>query len=201
MGPFAITLLLLIALAGFGYLASRKLAIVARLQPEIRWDRPASRLKEVLVNGFLQSRMIRREWKPGLMHAVIFVGFMSLLVRKLQLIAIGYDESAAFPGLAGALFAGFKDAVELAVLAARGYAFIGGAIASMLSGVPRSAQIVGYQFFYWMQLLVVFAFLVILPVGEHFHIVTALPTLFFRRGRPANVVPTVDLEKAMAAGD
>jgi Fe-S oxidoreductase len=83
----------------------------------------------------------------------------------------------------------------------RRYAFIGGAIASALSGVPLSAQIVGYQFFYWTQLFVVFAFLVILPVGEHFHIVTALPTLFFRRGRPANVVPTVDLEKAMAAGD
>ena len=44
----------------------------------------------------------------------------------------------------------------------------------------------------------VFSFLVILPIGEHFHIVTALPTLFFRRGGPANAVPTVDLEKAMA---
>ena len=29
------------------------------------------------------------------------------------------------------------------------------------------------------------SFLVILPIGEHFHIVTALPALFFRRGRPA----------------
>jgi Fe-S oxidoreductase len=50
---------------------------------------------------------------------------------------------------------------------------------------------------------VVFAFLVILPTGEHFHIVTALPALFFRRGRPANVVPAVDLDKIMSddAGD
>jgi Fe-S oxidoreductase len=255
MGPFAITLLMLIAVAGFGYLASRKLAIVARLQPEIRWDHPGLRLKDVLVNGFLQSRMIRREWKPGLMHAVIFVGFMSLLLRKLQLIAIGYDESVAFPGVAGGLFAGFKDVIELAVLLAcgyalyrrfvqkprrleknreallvlsliiaimitdfafdgfrfalrsatdpaiaheRGFAFIGGAIASTLSGYSEPALVVGYQLFYWAQLLVVFAFLVILPTGEHFHIVTALPTLFFRRGCPANVVPTVDLEKVMA---
>ena len=36
-------------------------------------------------------------------------------------------------------------------------------------------------------------FLVLLPLGEHFHIVTALPALFFRRGKPANEVPTVDL--------
>ena len=37
----------------------------------------------------------------------------------------------------------------------------------------------------------------ILPVGEHFHIVTALPTLFFRRGGPANRVPGMDLEAIM----
>ncbi len=54
--------------------------------------------------------------------------------------------------------------------------------------------------FYWTQLAVVFAFLVILPVGEHFHIVTALPTLFFRRGGPTNAVPSVDLEKIMGEG-
>jgi len=47
----------------------------------------------------------------------------------------------------------------------------------------------------------VLAFLVILPLGEHFHIVTALPALFFRRGRPANRVPTLDLERIMSEGD
>ena len=59
---------------------------------------PGSACAASLVNGLLQQRMVRREWRPGLMHAVIFLGFMSLLLRKLQLIAIGYDESAAFPG-------------------------------------------------------------------------------------------------------
>ena len=38
-------------------------------------------------------------------------------------------------------------------------------------------------------------------MGEHFHIVTALPTLFFRRGRPPNQVPSVNLERLMAATD
>jgi Fe-S oxidoreductase len=62
-------------------------------------------------------------------------------------------------------------------------------------------QYAGYQAFYWLQVCVVLSFLVILPVGEHFHIVTALPALFFRRGHPANAVPTVDLEKAMAGDE
>ena len=46
-------------------------------------------------------------------------------------------------------------------------------------------------------MITVCAFLVLLPLGEHFHIVTALPALFFRRGRPANAVPTVDLSPLM----
>ncbi|MEO8304733.1 MAG: (Fe-S)-binding protein [Betaproteobacteria bacterium] len=255
MSPLGITLLMVLAFAAFGWLAARKLAIVASLQPEARRDRPLLRLKGVVVNGFLQARMIRGEWKPGLMHATIFLGFLSLLLRKLQLIAIGYDESVTLPGIAGGLFAGFKDAVELAVLIAcgyalyrrrvtkprrlernreaililslivaimitdfafdacrfasrsesdpaiayeRGFAFIGSALASTASAVPASALEAGYHFFYWTQLVVVFAFLVILPTGEHFHIVTALPALYFRRGRPANIVPGVDLETAMS---
>ncbi len=262
MSPLGITLLMLSGVAGFAWLAWRKLAIVVHLQPEVRWDRPAARLKAVLVNGFMQQRMIARDWKPGLMHAVIFLGFMALLLRKVQLIAIGYHEPFVYPGLAGGLFAALKDAVELAVLAAlayafwrryvqrprrlernreallvlvlitvimvtdlaydgfrfalfsatdagiaheRDYAFAGSALASLFAGWPTTALHAGYQLSYWVQLATVFSFLALLPTGEHFHIATALPTLFFRRGGPTNVVPAVDLEKMMSddadAGD
>jgi Fe-S oxidoreductase len=260
MGPLPITALMLVAFAAFGWLAARKLLLVARLQPEARWDRPGMRLAGVLTNGFLQSRMIRREWKPGVMHAVIFIGFMTLLVRKLQLIVIGYYEPFAFPGTLGGLFSGAKDVVELAVLAAVGYAlwrryvqrparleasreallvlsliavimvtdllfdgfrfalfaatdpgiaherafaFAGRRIGDAFAGMTPQALHAGYAVSYWTQLVVVFTFLVILPLGEHFHIVTALPALYFRRGRPANRVPAVDLEKMLAddAGD
>ena len=258
MSPLGISLLMLVAFAGFGWGVWRKLAIVAALQPVVRWDAPWQRLKSVLVNGLLQQRMVQREWKPGLMHAVIFLGFMSLLLRKLQLIAIGYHEAAAFaPGFGGP-FAAFKDLVEVAVTLAvlygfwrrfvlkparlepnreavvvlslilaimltdfafdgfrfallaerypdiaheRDWAFAGGAVAAALQGLPAATLQAGYVFFYWTQLIVVFSFLVLLPLGEHFHIVTALPALFFRRGRPANRVPSVDLEKLMEATD
>ena len=254
MGPLWISLLMLASFAAFAYFAARKLRIVTHLAPEMRWDHPVARLGSVITNGFLQSRMIRREWKPGLMHAVIFLGFMSLLARKLQLIVIGYDEPFAFPGLAGGLFAAGKDVVELAVLAAVGYAFwrryvqkprrleanreallilslitaimitdflfdgfrfalfagsdpaiaherafafAGSRVGDALSVLSAGNQHLGYVLSYWTQLLLVFSFLVILPLGEHFHIVTALPTLYFRRGRPANRVPSVDLEKML----
>jgi len=72
----------------------------------------------VLVNGFLQQRMVQREWRPGVMHAVIFLGFMSLLIRKVQLLAIGYDETFVWPEAFGGPFAAFKDLVEVAVTVA-----------------------------------------------------------------------------------
>jgi len=255
MGPLWISLLMLASFAAFGFLAARKLGIVARLAPEVRWDHPVARLDSVLRNGFLQSRMIRREWKPGVMHAVIFLGFMALLARKLQLIAIGYFEPFTYPGFVGGLFAAGKDVVELAVLAAvayafwrryvrkparleanreallilslitaimitdflfdgfrfalfagtdagiaheRAFAFAGSRVGDALSALTPETQRVGYVGSYWAQLLLVFSFLVILPLGEHFHIVTALPALFFRRGGPANRVPSVDLEKLLS---
>jgi Fe-S oxidoreductase len=254
MSPLGISLLMVIAFAAFAWLAWRKLAIVAALGPEARWDHPLARAKSVLTNGLLQARMIQRDWKPGLMHAMIFLGFMTLLVRKIQLIVIGYVEPFTYPGLGGGLFATLKDVVEIGVLLAlayaywrrfvqkprrleangealliltlilaimitdlafdgfrfalfaatdpgiaheRAFAFAGSRIADALAGWPVPALEAGYRVAYWAQLCIVFAFLVILPTGEHFHIVTALPALFFRRGGPTNRVPSLDLEKIM----
>src|SRR4030095_16400228 len=122
MSPIGITLLMATAFAGFAYLAWRKLAIVVSLRHEVRWDGPLGRLKRVLVDGLLQSRMIRGEPKAGVMHCVIFTGFLVLLARKVQLIMAGYVPNLVYPGWLGGLFAGAKDFVELAVLAAVGYA-------------------------------------------------------------------------------
>ena len=255
MSPVGITMLLLVAFAAFAALTARKLRIVAKLRPAVRWDHPGARLRSVLVNGLLQQRMIRREWRPGIMHTVIFLGFLSLLLRKLQLLAIGYDETFAVGGGPGHAFAAFKDFVEFAVLVAVGYGLyrrlvlrprrleanregllilgliaaimitdfafdgfrfvllsaadariaeerafapVGGAVAALFAALSPSALRTGYQLSYWLQMLTVLSFLVLLPVGEHFHIVTALPALFFRRGRPANVVPAVDIAKLMS---
>jgi Fe-S oxidoreductase len=259
MSPLGISLAFAVAFGLFVWLAWRKLAIVAALQPEPRWDEPVERLKRVVVNGFLQSRMIKGDLKPGLMHSVIFAGFMILLIRKVQLLVIGWYEPFVYPGAFGAGFAWLKDVVELAVLAAvsygywrrfvhparrlepnreaililglitaimvtdflfdgfrfallsnsqagiaheRGFAFAGNALANSFASLSPAALQVGYHLSYWAQMLTVFAFLVWLPLGEHFHIVTALPALFLARrpAGPLNVVPAVNLEPLMNEG-
>ena len=259
MGPLAITALMILGFGGFAALAWRKIAIFRALQPEVRWDRLGERLGRVARMGFGQSRMVAGEWRPGIMHAAIFLGFCALLVRKLHLIVIGYDELAIIPGVAGAAYALFKDFVEIAVLAAVAYAFwrrfvikprrlepnreaililslilviivsdflfdglrflvyagdagiaherafapVGSLVATLFSGVSAPSLALGLHVFYWVQMITVFSFLVILPLGEHFHIVTALPAVFLARDTPLNRVPSVDLEKIMAddAGD
>jgi hypothetical protein len=123
MSPLGISLLMLVAFAGFAALCWRKLQVVLALQPAMRLDQPWQRARSVLVDGFLQRRMVQREWRAGLMHAVIFLGFMALLLRKLQLIAIGFDEAFVLPEAFGGPFAAFKDSIELAVIAAVLYAF------------------------------------------------------------------------------
>jgi Fe-S oxidoreductase len=202
--------------------------------------------------------MIFGDLKAGLMHCVIFLGFVALLARKVELIVIGYRENFTYPGLAGGLFAAAKDFIELAVLAAIGYAFwrrfvvkparleanreavlillliaaimvtdllfdgfrfallagadpaiaherdfavVGRALASALVGWSDGALRMGYHASYWLQMLTVFGFLVLLPLGEHFHIVTGVPGLFFARPGPLNRVPAVDLERVMNATD
>jgi Fe-S oxidoreductase len=258
MSPFGMSVLMLLAFAGFAALAWRKLQVVLALQPEVRWDQPWQRARSVLVNGLLQQRMLQREWRPGLMHAVIFLGFMSLLLRKLQLIVIGYDEHFVFPAAFGGPFAAFKDVIELAVTLAvlyafwrrfvlrparlepnreallvlslilaimltdfafdgfrfalladkvpgiaheRDFAFLGSVVGDAFAGLSPVLLSAGYTLSYWTQMVVVFCFLVLLPAGEHFHIVTALPALFFRRGRPGNRVSGVDIDKLMEATD
>jgi Fe-S oxidoreductase len=250
LSPLGISLLLSVAFLAFAYFSARKLAIVAALQPEPRWDRPLARLRTVLGNGLLQQRMIRREWRPGVMHTVIFLGFVSLLVRKVQLVIIGFDPLFAFTGPLGDAFTLWKDLVEVGVLLAVAYAFyrrlvskparlepnregllvlglitiimltdfafdafrfaqlsstvpaiaheqahapIGGWLASLVTGWSNETLSLAAAIAYWAQMITVCCFLVLLPLGEHFHIVTALPALYFRRGGPANTVPTVDL--------
>ena len=87
------------------------------------------------------------------------------------------------------LFDGFRFALRVpadpGIAHERSFAFAGDAIARIFSGLSPDQLAAGYQASYWTQMLAVLTFLVILPVGEHFHIVTALPALFSgAAGRP-----------------
>jgi Fe-S oxidoreductase len=48
---------------------------------------------------------------------------------------------------------------------------------------------------FWTHLTIILAFLNFLPIGKHFHVITGLPNVFFRRISPSGKLHTADLEK------
>ncbi len=111
----------------------------------------------------------------------------ALLILSLILIIMVTDFG--FDAFRFALYAGTVPAIAHEA----SWAWIGGALAAPLAGWSPEALTVGMHAMYWTQMVTVFTFMAILPVGEHFHIVTALPALYFARDLPVNDVPAVDL--------
>ena len=95
----------------------RKFALVAKLQPANRFQEIGSRISEVFKLGFFQTRMVKLDFKPGLMHAAFFFGFSMLLIRKIQLLIIGFDAHYTYPEWFGGPYSALKDFVELCVTA------------------------------------------------------------------------------------
>ncbi|HSI04560.1 MAG TPA: (Fe-S)-binding protein [Myxococcota bacterium] len=53
---------------------------------------------------------------------------------------------------------------------------------------------------YWLHCLTVLVFLNFLPIGKHFHVITGIPDVFFRRHSQTEQVPVIDLEKTEKFG-
>ena len=123
--PVVLLGLCLLAAGFFVAGAGPKLLALARVRPDDRFDRPLERLKDTLRIAFLQTKLLR-EPGAGLMHALIFWGFLILLLRAAQFFIIGFFPGAALPpvfegGFYGA-YSVAKDAVVLLVALAVGYA-------------------------------------------------------------------------------
>lgn len=96
MGPILMTVLLVVAWGAFLYSAHRRWRLMnAARAPANRADRPAARLRAVLLYVFGQKRMFRYSL-AGLAHAAIFFGFLVLLLHSLILWGRGYDEDFDF---------------------------------------------------------------------------------------------------------
>ncbi|KAA0251486.1 4Fe-4S dicluster domain-containing protein [Acidobacteria bacterium ACD] len=73
------------------------------------------------------------------------------------------------------------------------------ALSGALSGLSSGALHATYQFCWWSHLVAVLVFLNYLPFAKHFHVITALPNLFFRKLEPPGKLQTFDIEKAAEA--
>jgi Fe-S oxidoreductase len=76
----------------FAYNVRRIIRLLSLGKPENRFDHPVRRLKKMIVVALGQSKLFR-EFVPGMMHALIFWGFIVLLLAVIEAIGEGL-----FPG-------------------------------------------------------------------------------------------------------
>ena len=98
-------LAVIIPLAGliaFGLIMFKRLVPLAKGQADPRFDRPGQRIKAVLKFWLAQYKQ-PRYMVAGVLHIIIFFGFLILAVRSISLVIVGFNPDFVFPGLSGPL--------------------------------------------------------------------------------------------------
>ncbi|MFC1885023.1 4Fe-4S dicluster domain-containing protein, partial [Thermodesulfobacteriota bacterium] len=225
------------------YIIHKRYILVSSGRKDPRFTDMAERFKNLVINGFLQKRQPRYLW-AGLIHILIFWGFIVLGLRSVDLVSQGLGLPFLYPVLSngfGAFYGSLKDIFELIVLFACLWAilrrsilkheryegshtfeayFVLSLIAFLMvtdifyegsaliaddsneSFLPASylgvlilkgASIESLTFVntssYWLHIICFFLFLVFLPLGKHFHIITALPNVFFKKLKKGSIKP------------
>jgi Fe-S oxidoreductase len=86
-----------IALALFVWGVVQRVRLWLGGRPEMRWDRPLTRVGLVIKYGLLQVRVLSQSY-PGIMHATIFWGFLALFMGTV-LATIDYDVTLPLLGV------------------------------------------------------------------------------------------------------
>jgi Fe-S oxidoreductase len=250
----------IVAVAFFSWTMYRRLGVLLLARNENRTDRVGERTLAMLKYGFGQHRL-PDDLIPGLLHIFIFVGFLTLSIRTMEIAVMGVTSSDynlyAIPGIGHALGTGYgwlKDIVVAAVLvgvvgfawrrlvskprrmqglhhahaililgwiaslmfadmlleggyqawaAANGVAIEHAGLGSLFTGLfgPESGKAT-WAAMVWVHTVLVLGFLNYLPFGKHFHVLLAIPNVFFGRMTPnGRLAPILDLEGAFERMD
>ncbi|RPI70967.1 MAG: 4Fe-4S dicluster domain-containing protein, partial [Desulfobacteraceae bacterium] len=236
-------LLLIVGVGLFLSIIWQRLNILRKGQQDPRFADWGRRIWGLITYGFVQSKQPRYFW-AGILHLMIFWGFVVLGLRSLDLVLSGLNLPVLEPfmeSMFGDFYLSLKDLFELIVLTACVWAILRRAIlkpkryegshqfeAYLVLGLigflmltdmfyegslmllnppntlwlPASRFTAGilssaspeflkglYPLSYWLHLLTFFFFLNFLPLGKHFHIITALPNVFFRKLRKGAIKP------------
>lgn len=123
-GIFPVAILsFLIPVTGVGvftYIMARRIAPLVRANPDYRFDHIGKRIKNLILVWLGQNRH-PRYLAAGIIHIVIFAGFLVLSVRSTSLVIIGLRDGFVLPGFGGIMghvYNFFKDYAATFVLIA-----------------------------------------------------------------------------------
>ncbi len=114
----------LIGIAVFAYIMAMRRIPLMNAAPDSRFDRSSERVFNVLKIWLAQYRQ-PRYMLAGIVHIVIFFGFLILSVRACSLVIIGFSEDFVAPGFSGTfghIYTVLKDYAATAVLIGCGIA-------------------------------------------------------------------------------
>jgi Fe-S oxidoreductase len=90
----------LIGIGVFAYILKRRIAPLLKAAPDNRFNRYSERALAVLKIWFAQWRHPRYRL-AGVLHIVVFFGFLTLAARSTQLVFLGFVDDFTLPGLGG----------------------------------------------------------------------------------------------------
>ena len=251
-------LILVLSLSIFSYIIYRRYLLIKSGQPDPRLSSIGKRVLDLISYGLMQIRQPRYLW-AGVIHIMIFWGFVVLGLRSLDLVTQGLNLSIFLPIMDsgfGEFYDTLKDIFELIVLGACIWAILrrllvkheryegshtfeaylvlalisflmitdmfyegsallltkpdgtflpaSGLAAAILKGSGPAFLEYTHQLSYWFHILAFFFFLNFLPLGKHFHIITAIPNVFFRKLSKGSIKPARwgvdDLEELESIG-
>lgn len=114
----------IIGVVVFTYIMALRAAPLVRSAPDLRFDRIPRRLYHVLKIWLGQYRQPRYR-QAGMVHIIIFAGFLILSIRSCSLVIIGIDPDFVMPGFDGVvvhIYNFLKDYAATGVLIACGIA-------------------------------------------------------------------------------
>jgi Fe-S oxidoreductase len=247
--PAIAFVVLVAAISLFSYVMFRRIQLLRLGMPDPRFSDIGERIRLMLVYGFGQWRQ-PRYLGAGVLHILLFAGFMILSLRSLTLIGRGFSSEFHLPLLTGSAAFSYevlKDYVVLMVLAVciiaiirravfrparyahnhtgghenEAYVILGLVAALMvtdmifdgsalkitgkagygawfpaatlagvfMSGTDSSTLNILHVGGYWSHILVFFGLLNYLPVSKHFHVITAIPNVFFANLNKGSIKP------------
>lgn len=106
-----------VGIALFTYIMARRLAPLVKAAPDNRFDNIPQRVINLLKIWLIQYRQ-PRYMLAGVLHIIIFAGFLILSVRSISLVFVGISEGFVMPGFGGwrgDIYSVFKDIAATAV--------------------------------------------------------------------------------------
>ena len=254
MSHLVFPILLGVGLLVFGAIIVPRARLLASARPAARFDRIPERVRQAVVYGLGQKKFLVGEQPSGIMHALVFWGFVVLMLQVITLFARAFDSGWNIPGFApdrplGPPFLIARDLLEATVIVGvtymlwrrvvvhtprlfgigraerryreaphwegvlilvfilmimvggllydaghlvaydihgneRDFALLTAPVAAALGGLSPSAARTLSEIGWWMHNVTVLAFLCLLPLSKHFHIITSIPNVFFAKLPP-----------------